>query len=250
MMESQTPGIPIPTEKQSEAQKTAQASPVPQTNKPLIIGLVVIILLLLGSTGYLIYQNNLLRQQIAPSPTPTSPSPSPTADPTANWKTYTNDKYKVSFKYPENWEFFSESKENYINRNKDTGFKDECLINYYQVFIIQDEVSTPWGLLSSFFDLGISVTNPEGWALEKWVDECRPLYEVEMGYVRKEITVNDKEVILFYKEEEPGPAGSATHYIYMIKNGHKFYSFMFQNHKYLTEGEDIIETLLRTINFL
>jgi hypothetical protein len=32
--------------------------------------------------------------------TQVSPTPTATADPTANWKTYINDKYKFSFKYP------------------------------------------------------------------------------------------------------------------------------------------------------
>lgn len=38
---------------------------------------------------------------ISPQPTPKiSPQPTPTTDETANWKTYTNTKYKFSFKYP------------------------------------------------------------------------------------------------------------------------------------------------------
>src|SRR5258706_1735780 len=34
-----------------------------------------------------------------------SPSPSPTSDPTVGWKTYSNSKYKFSFKYPDYSQF-------------------------------------------------------------------------------------------------------------------------------------------------
>jgi hypothetical protein len=67
---------------------------------------VIIIIALIGVVGYLIYQNTQLRNLgVNPSPALTNsatnlPETSPTSDPTANWKTYTNDKLLVSLRYP------------------------------------------------------------------------------------------------------------------------------------------------------
>lgn len=81
-------------------------------NKPLVIPvLLVILLLLLCSTAFLYYQNMQLKNMLASyqtqpvvSPTPTAyQSPIPTIDPIANWKTYTGEKYGFSIKYPAGW---------------------------------------------------------------------------------------------------------------------------------------------------
>lgn len=58
---------------------------------------------------FLFWQNQILHTRIAllqqPSPSPAvDSSPTASADPTANWKTYTNDDQKISFKYPPEWE--------------------------------------------------------------------------------------------------------------------------------------------------
>lgn len=66
---------------------------------------------LLGLTALLSYQNLELKSQLArpqSQPAASLPAPQPTAsqnqigDP-ANWKTYTNQSYGFSFKYPETW---------------------------------------------------------------------------------------------------------------------------------------------------
>lgn len=64
----------------------------------------IIILLLLCALGYMIYQNNQLKSQLAYKPieTPTpSLEPIPTPNPTANWPLYTNTLYNYSIKYPQ-----------------------------------------------------------------------------------------------------------------------------------------------------
>ncbi len=181
----------------------------------------------------------------------TDSRPSPIINPTVDWETYANDKYKATFKYPKSWNFFSEPSENYNNPNKGNGYADECLVNFNQVFLMQDNVNTPWGSLSAYFDLQISVTNPNKWTLEEWVNKCRSYLETDNAeYTRKVVAINDRKAILFYKEGQPGNGGEATHYIYTIEAGNKFYSFSFGNHKYLDEGENTIDTLLKTINFL
>lgn len=51
--------------------------------------------------GFLYYQNQQLKSMLAGYQTQTTPTPVATADPTANWKTYTDTKLGFEFKYPE-----------------------------------------------------------------------------------------------------------------------------------------------------
>jgi len=82
--------------------ETPQPQPEPKTAKPsLLIGLGVLALILLASTGYLAFQNYQLKKEI--SQLQSSPSPTSTPDPTASWKTYKDNKQGVEFKYPDNW---------------------------------------------------------------------------------------------------------------------------------------------------
>ncbi len=82
---------------------------IPPTPKPSILPVVLSFFLCisLAGVGLLAYQNMVLQRQIVSlqvQPIPTlSPASTPTADPTANWKTYTNGNYNYQFKYPLNW---------------------------------------------------------------------------------------------------------------------------------------------------
>lgn len=55
----------------------------------------------------------------------TTPTASPTPDPTANWKTYTNQKYKYSLDYPEEW-VVEEGTESNIANVRLSPEVDEC----------------------------------------------------------------------------------------------------------------------------
>jgi len=245
---------PVQTSVENPVPKKTEVKPKKNFSLTIILSFTTIIATLIA--GFFYFQNTKLRteliKKIESIPTPTSiPSPTEAPDETIDWKTYTNDKYKITFKYPQNWTFFSESSEKYNNPNKNNGYAYMCLVNFNQVFLMQNKVNTPWGPLSSFFDLQISVTNPNKWTLEEWVNKCRSFLETENAeYARKVVTINNKESILFYKEGPPGNGGEATHYIYIIKADNKFYWFSFTNHKYLTGDENTIDTLLKTINFL
>ena len=224
--------------------------------------LFVLILILLSCTVYLAYQNYQLRKQISelpptPSPLPSqglsgaevTPSPIATPDETANWKIYNNDKYKITFNYPPSWTFFAASRENYNNPNKEQGFRDECLVNFSQVFTIQNPVNTPWGTLGSLFDLEISVTNPEKWSAETWINNCRGYLTSEPGYNKETKNIKGQNVILLSKEGEPGNGGIATDYTYVFKSNNNFYLLRFQNHKYANKAETSIQKVLETIVF-
>ena len=70
-------------------------------NKKFVVTFVV--LLLLGSGAYVgiwYWQNQQVAQEVVPTFTPRA---SVTADPTADWKTYTNAQYGFEFKYPVDW---------------------------------------------------------------------------------------------------------------------------------------------------
>ncbi len=73
--------------------------PVQSKNNWLILVIFLVVGILVGIGGLLVYQKYFAVKPIAVA----SPTPVVTADPTADWKTYTNTKYNYSFKYPENY---------------------------------------------------------------------------------------------------------------------------------------------------
>jgi hypothetical protein len=109
-------------ENEVQSNSTSEAQVAPQeaaheTPKPkswLVVGLAVLVLLLLGTTGYLAYQNYQLKQEVTqkkPTPTPLPEitkqpeisSPTPTIDPTTNWETYEYPDLKFKIKFPQGW---------------------------------------------------------------------------------------------------------------------------------------------------
>ncbi len=72
---------------------------------PISLFLALIAFILLLSTGFLAYQNMKLQKQILALKTTPSPTPTPILDETANWKTYTNQKYGYLVKYPPDWKY-------------------------------------------------------------------------------------------------------------------------------------------------
>jgi hypothetical protein len=94
-MENQTPQLA--TAESPQVTDLQPQAPVKSSKFPVIPFLLVILVLLLASTGFLYYQNINLQKQISSLKNTT---PTTTPDPTANWKTYTNDKLGFSFKYP------------------------------------------------------------------------------------------------------------------------------------------------------
>lgn len=89
--------------------QTNQPQPPPppvvvHSNNSLIILFCVLTLILLGSTGFLYYQNLKLQSALsAYQQSQVTPSPSASPDVTANWKTYNDPNKQFSFKYPPNF---------------------------------------------------------------------------------------------------------------------------------------------------
>lgn len=101
-MESQQPltqqiGTPSP-------QKSIPSHP--HKNKLfIIIGIIVLLILVIGtaSAAFLSMNKQKSVQKMATQPPIIKPSSIPTANPTANWKTYTNTQYGFTFQYPSSW---------------------------------------------------------------------------------------------------------------------------------------------------
>lgn len=150
-MENEVQNTPTPgsqTVSQKATQTPIQTPEAPKQKSWLVIGLVLLVLLLLGTTGFLAYQNIQLRKQVAgipptpsstvgaPTPTATALSPTtvestPTQEPMTNWKGYTNDKYNFTFKYPSDWEY----QENFS--------KTQNTIDYLQITLAKSEYFNP-----------------------------------------------------------------------------------------------------------
>lgn len=66
-----------------------------------VIAMAMFVLVAFSALAFLYYQNQQLKQMLASYQAPTfTPIPTPTSDPTANWKTYIDQKKLYSFKYP------------------------------------------------------------------------------------------------------------------------------------------------------
>jgi hypothetical protein len=80
------------------------AIPVRATNKPnyVLIGMGIIMVFLVGASGYTAYQNRQLQNKVDTLLTPTISKAEPTliSDKFASWKTYSNAKYGFTLKYP------------------------------------------------------------------------------------------------------------------------------------------------------
>lgn len=148
---------------QAEPQETIQPdlSPLLQEKKSKS-GFAIILLILLfaslGITGFFIYQNYLLKQQIPPKTKFALPSPSPALIPsptysivpsliptvniTANWLTYSNENVAFTFKYPKE---ISLKEEDVIHlslwgptQKKDTEFYDGISLTFSFPFKIEN----------------------------------------------------------------------------------------------------------------
>lgn len=96
--------------------------PEPKKDRGHLIKVLVIVVLcavLFGAIGYILGSKKTIKPEAPVAetaiieasevPVVNSPTTSTTADVTANWKTYTNDTYGFSFKYPSGWTYITSS---------------------------------------------------------------------------------------------------------------------------------------------
>lgn len=104
-MDNNLASTPTPTESVPPA--PVPVPPTPKKSSSLIWVLSFTVLLLSAITGFFIWQNIQLRQQLVTTQSTPAPSPTsvPTTNPTADWKIYTNNLVGYSFKYPKDWQF-------------------------------------------------------------------------------------------------------------------------------------------------
>ncbi len=104
-MEENIPSQQIPKSTQEISQLKEPISPeIIKPSKPWLKFVVLLVGILLIGGGLVFAGMEIQKRQTSKQITSTPEAiATPTPDPTADWKTYTNDKYGFGFKYPNNW---------------------------------------------------------------------------------------------------------------------------------------------------
>lgn len=143
------------------------------------IALTVLLIAIIGLGGYFLYTKYLggsaNKQATNETATIAPVVPIATPDPTADWKTYTNTKMGIEFKYPNTWSLLNDSHVSSAP-SFDTGVKsqtkkgdgDENLINYTFEFQKDSlENYKTWKLYDTTKNLGLE--NISGISFEKYI---------------------------------------------------------------------------------
>ncbi len=246
-----------PNDNVSSGQELSQGGK--ETNKWLIIGLVIFALVVLGVAGIFAYQNYQLKEQVeklslGPSIIPTKElqptprrvaltlSPTPTSDPTASWKVYRNDNFGFQLSYPPEWDLKLGAGQAFL----------------FQAFLKKEDgsqrpVEMPGGTtITPYYQILVSIQNnpknlsAKDFYLKDFTPEARK--DAERGL--EEINVAGEKAIKY--QEAVGPSsGLAT--TVSVSHDSKIYQLSYgaiahkaTHEKYLT----IFNTILSTFKFI
>lgn len=223
--------------------------------KWIIIG---IILLLLAATSVFAYKL-ILRNKVTTPPEPTSTAsaqptptpqtinvnPSPTPDPTANWKIYTNTKYKFELKYPTNLPSF---------KTKIIGTSDKPFYVIRESFS-SENFGTDYGIEIDIWD------NPSESTLKAWLESMKNAQALALPTENFNLTpnyaINGKEALRFWldpvsKGQEPGKCVQSCpiNNVYVAFND-KVYRILFGFSREVNDEDLIIlNQILSTFQFM
>ncbi len=226
------------TQNKPKQANTSLASQAPIVSKSVVRKPIInwlLIALLLGISSLFAYKYYELKQQIDnQQPTPSdlvakvitiSPSPAlspkPTTDPVADWKTYTNDKYNFSFKYPSGWDY------------REVSSKTQNTIDYLQVTLAKSEHFSP-----------IPKGNPSVMiSITETTDESK-LSVYQITEVIKTIVIGGMTA----EEREHKTPTVDSKYITFFRNN-VAYEFESRMHSQDSEHQSIFDQILSTFKF-
>ncbi len=217
-----------------------------QKGQVLIFLLVGILVIAIAGGAY--YLGRQTTPKSAPAPVVTSstlqptPSPSPISDEMSTWKTYTNQLYQFSFKYPPSWTV--SDKNVYLlsdgSKSEDKDPTRPWLLKEVSVYHPEKEqnLGGPW--------MHIEVTNES-------LDQAIRRVENDLNsgtnklFVKSRSTQtinnNDWSKLTWDNEQSPGNGGE----FYLINRNTKTYSF---SCNYLAKAERICQQILSAFKFL
>lgn len=205
-------------------------------------GLVLALIILVGSGLRITRKESLLdiwlagRRGVSPTPEILA---TPTPDPTADWKTYTNEEYDFEFKYPSNKtaEFLEEPYNGFCNENKRRGLVNLLLWpEGKKLPVVGEEIGVSD---VSLFIYGEE--NKNNLSLEKWIEKNCP--QLLSGYKKENYEISGLSAVKYTRIGEGVGAPEIQPYIFLLKNNKLFYV-----HPY--GDKEIFDQILSTFKFL
>lgn len=207
--------------------------------------IVIVLLIALGIAGYLLYQSQAkpitdlstspqlpIESNSSPIPQPTnSPYPiqSPSSDEISNWQTYSNQQYKFSFQYPDDWETVID---NFTNKTLDQNSTRHVSIG-------------PKEVKGHGYDgyFGFTVYNKPLRSLEEVITEYGNQFS-DRAESKENVTIGGQSALKVIVTTPRNPTWVSIHYIIETSN----YIYAFGNgatisHKYVDFFDKIASTI-------